>query len=115
MIFFIDLETRDEMGVLVNSFNRMTMDLKTGKEKLEKAHSKLVESNLELEQRRVYMEIVLANVAAGVVSADTQGNILTINKSAERMLNIQASVIIGKDYREVLDQDYTQIVKKFFR
>ncbi len=111
--FFIDLETRDEMGVLVNSFNRMTMDLKTGKEKLEKAHRELVESNLELEQRRLYMEIVLANVAAGVVSADAAGKILTINKSAERMLNIEASRMIGKDYRDVLEQDYSKILEKF--
>jgi two-component system nitrogen regulation sensor histidine kinase NtrY len=56
-----------------------------------------VASNLELEQRRLYMEIVLANVAAGVVSADARGRILTINKSAERMLNIKAKKIIGKE------------------
>ena len=100
------------MGVLVNSFNRMTMDLKTGKEKLETAHSELVESNLELEQRRLYMEIVLANVAAGVVSADAQGKILTINKSAERMLNIEASMMIGKDYRDVLERGYSKMLEK---
>jgi len=56
-------------------------------------------SNLELEQRRLYMEIVLANVAAGVVSADAGGKILTINKSAERMLDIRAEEIIGKQYK----------------
>ena len=56
--FFIDLETKDEMGLLVNSFNRMTMDLKTGKNRLESANQELVASNLELEQRRLYMEIV---------------------------------------------------------
>ncbi len=111
--FFIDLEAKDEIGVLVNSFNRMTMDLKTGKSKLEEANKELVRSNIELEQRRLYMEIVLANVAAGVVSADTDGSILTINKSAERMLDIKAERIIGKNYNEILSEDYTNVIDGF--
>ena len=113
--FFIDLETKDEMGLLVNSFNRMTMDLKTGKNKLEAANQELMAGNLELEQRRLYMEIVLANVAAGVVSADGRGRILTINKSAERMLNITAKNIIGKTYKEILSHDNRKIVDSFIR
>jgi len=111
--FFIDLETKDEMGMLVNSFNKMTMDLKISKNRLEAANKELVSSNLELEQRRLYMEIVLANVAAGVISADAHGKILTINKSAERMLGIRAGEIIGKSYKEVLSQDYRKIVDDF--
>jgi two-component system nitrogen regulation sensor histidine kinase NtrY len=111
--FFIDLEAKDEIGGLVNSFNRMTMDLKTSKNKLEEANIELVKSNVELEQRRLYMEIVLANVAAGVVSADADGIILTINKSAERMLNIKADVIIGKNYKEIIPEDYIKIIDGF--
>ena len=111
--FFIDLEAKDEIGVLVNSFNRMTMDLKTSKDQLEEANRELRKSNVELEQRRLYMEIVLANVAAGVVSADTSGKILTINKSTERMLNIEAKSIIGKNYKDVLSEEYVKIIDKF--
>lgn len=111
--FFIDLESKDEIGVLVNSFNRMTLDLKSSKEKLEEANRELVKSNIELEQRRQYMEFVLANVAAGVVSADASGKILTINKSAEKMLNIRAEHIIGKSYKDVLAEDYINIVDGF--
>lgn len=113
--FFIDLETKDEVGMLVNSFNRMTMDLKTSKNRLEKANKELMGSNLELEQRRLYMEIVLANVAAGVVSADAGGKILTINKSAERMLDIRAEEIIGKQYKEILSDDYCKVIDGFLK
>ena len=111
--FFIDREAKDEIGILVNSFNRMTGDLKTSKNKLEEANRELIRSNFELEQRRLYMEIVLANVAAGVVSADAEGRILTINKSAERMLNIKAKMIIGKKYTEVLSEDYIRFIDEF--
>ena len=111
--FFIDLESKDEIGVLVNSFNRMTMDLKTSKEQVETANRELRKSNFELEQRRVYMEIVLANVAAGVISADAKGRILTVNKSAERMLEVKANTAVGRVYSEVVPPEVSRVIDEF--
>jgi two-component system nitrogen regulation sensor histidine kinase NtrY len=113
--FSIDLEAKDEIGILVNSFNQMTMDLRESKKQLDSTHEELTKSNIELEQRRVYMEIVLANVAAGVVSADAEGRIFTINKSAAKMLNVTAENIIGKRYDEVLSKDYVKLVNELFQ
>jgi two-component system nitrogen regulation sensor histidine kinase NtrY len=113
--FFVDLEAEDEIGVLVNSFNRMTLDLKNSKRQLEETYGELLKSNIEIEQRRLYMEIVLANVAAGVISADNNGRILTINKSAERMLGIDAEDMIGKHYKNVIGPDYVKMINKFLR
>jgi two-component system nitrogen regulation sensor histidine kinase NtrY len=111
--FFIDLESKDEIGVLVNSFNRMTLDLKNSKKQLEEANEELIRSNIELEQRRLYMEIVLASVAAGVVSADADGKILTINKSAEKILNVKAENIIGKDYEDIIEKRHFRVINDF--
>ena len=113
--FFIDLEAEDEIGVLVNSFNRMTLDLKNSKKQLEEANEELIKGNIELEQRRLYMEIVLVNVAAGVISADAGGKILTINKSAEKMLKINSEKIIGKNYKDVISKDYVKVVNEFLQ
>jgi len=113
--FFIDLESKDEIGVLVNSFNRMTLDLKNSKKQLEQANEELIKSNIEIEQRRLYMEIILANVAAGVVSADVDGKILTINKSAEKILNIDGEGIIGRNYRDVIGDDYVKVINEFLK
>jgi two-component system, NtrC family, nitrogen regulation sensor histidine kinase NtrY len=113
--FFIDLEAQDEIGVLVNSFNKMTMDLKNSKKELEAANEELRKSNFELEQRRQYMEIVLANVAAGVISLDMEGTVLTINKSAERMLNIEGGSAIGRHYGEVIGEENRKITGEIFQ
>ncbi len=113
--FYIDLEAKDEIGYLVNSFNKMTADLKQSKERLEETNKELVKSNIELEQRRIYMEIVLKNVAAGVISADSQGRIQTINKSAENMLNLRAEEVINKNYRKVLPKNYVDIIDEFLK
>jgi two-component system nitrogen regulation sensor histidine kinase NtrY len=111
---FIDLESEDEIGLLVNSFNRMAMDLKNGKVQLEEANRELIRRNVEIEQRRLYMEIVLANVAAGVMSADAQGRIFSLNKSAEKMLGMTAAAVIGRHYREVLNKVHLRNLKDFF-
>jgi two-component system nitrogen regulation sensor histidine kinase NtrY len=111
---FIDLEAEDEIGVLVNSFNRMAMDLKNSKVQLEEANRELIRRNIEIEQRRLYMEIVLVNVAAGVMSADSQGRIFTLNKSAEKMLGLGAAGVIGRDYREALDKPHLRHLKDLF-
>jgi two-component system nitrogen regulation sensor histidine kinase NtrY len=111
--FFIDMETQDEIGVLVNSFNRMTMDLKTSKKQLEETNEELIRSSSEIEKRRLYMEIVLANIAAGVISADVNGVIQTINKSAKEMLNIKGSGIVGKNYRKVMGPEQVKIIDDF--
>ena len=111
--FFIDLEAADEIGVLVNSFNRMTLDLKNSKKQLEEANEELIKSNIEIEQRRLYMEIVLANVGAGVISADMAGRLLTVNKSAAEMLGIGAKDIIGKNYRKVMRPEQVKIINDF--
>lgn len=111
--FHINLESRDEIGILVDSFNRMTKDLREGKSKLDLVNRDLINSNKELEQRRLYMEATLENIAAGVVSTDSRGVISTINKSAEKMLNISAKEIIGQDYRGVLGPKYRSIISGF--
>ena len=89
----------DEIGVLVDSFNRMTSDLKMSKE--------------DLEQRRKYMETVLRNVSAGVVAVDKEGTITTINRAAERLLGIKTEKILNRRYEEVLKPEHMRMVQVF--
>lgn len=77
----------DEIGVLMQSFNQMTGDLKQIK--------------LELERRGTVVETLLANIAAGVVSVDPAGKITTWNKAAEQILGVAAERAVGKNYQEV--------------
>ncbi len=106
--FHIDIAAKDEIGKLVNSFNKMTHDLKASKDQLEK-------TNIDLERRKEYMEIILKSIAAGVISIDKEGNISTINKSAERMLGIEGDRVLGRRYREVLDPEYREVAKEWIR
>lgn len=100
--FALDVQADDEIGSLVSAFNKMTADLRIGREQLELSAQMLRKQNIEIEERRRYMEIVLKNVSAGVITLDAQGNITTINTSAENMLSLKSEEILGRNYRDLL-------------
>jgi len=111
----IESVSADEIGMLVQSFNLMTDDLRAKQLALNSFNLELSRINQEIEQRRRYMEIVLRNVAAGVISVDNSGTITTINKSAEKLLNINTGSVLGKNFREVLRDSHLDIVKDTLR
>ena len=111
----IKVESDDEIGLLVKSFNRMTEDLKAGKMNLEAANLDLRRTNTELDQRRQYIEIVLGNVPAGVVSIDKIGRLVSINRVAADMLGTDEGRALGRHYREVLREEDREVLREMFR
>ena len=113
--FKITAKANDEIGMLVESFNQMTSDLKEGKLAIEKANEELKETNIELEQRKGYMETVLENIATGVISVDSHGRVSTINEAASKILNIQAKKVKGEPYKKAFDASYLDPVRAMIK
>lgn len=82
--FRIDQKAADEVGMLIESFNRMTADLKN--------------SRRRLEQEIIYKETILSSIDTGVVSLDRHGRIETINPAADRILGVGAQDVLGRRY-----------------
>ncbi len=108
----IDFKADDEMGTLIDSFNTMTNELALGREKLALSENMMREKNAEIEKSRQYMEIVLENISAGVISIDNQGIVTTFNKAAETMLDIKGEEIINYNYREILEDHHLKIARQ---
>ncbi|TKB70505.1 MAG: HAMP domain-containing protein [Nitrospira sp.] len=100
----ITVKATDEIGTLVDSFNRMTADLRHSKGKLEEANLSLRQSNLELDSRRAYTEAVVKTIEAGVLSIDPNGDITTVNPSAERILGISAELLRNRPVHEAFKE-----------
>ena len=113
--FQLEKESDDEMGLLVDSFNRMTADLSAGNRKLAEAHEALKQSNILSEQRRHYMETLLRNVTAGVIAINERNEITTINKFAEELLRINPADFLSKDFHDVLSRPHVAILTGFFK
>ncbi|MEO9136751.1 MAG: ATP-binding protein [Casimicrobiaceae bacterium] len=71
--------SRDELGVLTESFNTMTAQLADAKVKTE-------ESQLATETTRAYLESVLSNLSSGVLAFDDRYRLRTANPSAAVIL-----------------------------
>ena len=99
----IESYSSDEIGMLVQSFNLMTEDLRTKQYALNVSNLELLRSNQEIERRQQYMEIVLRNIAAGVISIDSEGILRTINTSAERLLSLAATDVLGKNVKDIVE------------
>ncbi|AJE02570.1 sensor histidine kinase [Geobacter pickeringii] len=107
--------TNDEIGMLVAAFNKMTEDLRLNQAALNQTNEELLRSNQELDERRRYMEIVLRNVTAGVISVDRTGILTTVNTSAERLLQINTKQVLGRNFREVLKTEQLDVLKGLLR
>ncbi|MGB0126899.1 MAG: ATP-binding protein [Rhodocyclaceae bacterium] len=73
------LPARDELGVLTQSFNRMTRQLDDARALAEK-------SRADVEAARAYLESVLANLSAGVLAFDALGRLRAANQGAISIL-----------------------------
>ena len=72
---------RDEIGFLVDSFNKMTQALKAASRAAE-------ESRAELQAQGEYLETVLGNLSSGVLTLDDQGRMITTNTACNQILGL---------------------------
>ena len=84
----LPVTSRDELGLLVKSFNYMTDQVAQARDETEQAH-------LEAENQRAYLETVLRNLTSGVISIDEDGRLRTANQAANTILNIDLKAFLG--------------------
>lgn len=107
----VQSDSHDEVGILIEAFNRMTEELQTGRQKLEEAHKDLEHAYFENEERRRYIETVLRNVGTGVVSIDPEGLVNTFNRAAEIMFGVKSEDILGRLYTKMLSPEHVRLIE----
>ncbi|MDD5762222.1 MAG: ATP-binding protein [bacterium] len=111
----VEYRSDDEFGTLVDSFNRMTADLKAMKGNLEETNVSLTQTYEELRRRTQFIETILDSISTGVIVIDRHGRIAMINKVAERLLSIATDRAVGSMYREVLREEHYEAVRGLYR
>jgi two-component system nitrogen regulation sensor histidine kinase NtrY len=79
----------DELDSLITSFNRMTGDLQENQKRIALTQQSLRRTNVELDDRRRYIETILQTIATGVISLDSEHRIRTMNRAAIGMLHLE--------------------------
>ena len=89
---------RDDLGVLVESFNDMVRRIKESQEQIRHSH-------LLAEQHSAYLEVVLEHLSSGVLYIDHEQRLTNINLATESILEISADSIVGKQCRDIVSQN----------
>lgn len=97
-----------EISQLVESFNHMTRGLEVSERELKNTLNVIDEHNR-------YIEVILSNVSAGVVSIDSVGAVTTINRRAGELLEIEAEKYLGQNINQLLDSNYLGIFNELTR
>lgn len=108
----VDVKAVDELGILVDSFNRMAQEIKESRLKLEQANAELRATNVRLEERRRYIETILQNIATGVITINESEIIQTINEAALSMLQARREEIVNRPIREVAEGEFYEEIGK---
>jgi nitrogen fixation/metabolism regulation signal transduction histidine kinase len=87
------VQSRDELGVLTESFNLMT-------QQLEEARVTAERNQQEVESARAYLENILANLSSGVLVFDENLRMRTANLSAEQILKVPLMGLQGLTIEE---------------
>lgn len=78
---------KDELGILVRSFNSMTKQLREATVATEKHRS-------EIEEARGYLEAILANLSSGVLALDERYGIRACNPAAAQILRVSVESVL---------------------
>ncbi|GDX85396.1 two-component sensor histidine kinase [Methylococcaceae bacterium] len=94
---------QDDLGFLVESFNEMT-------QRIARASQETRMASFEVENQRAYLETILANLTAGVISFDANHKIRTANQAAFKIFQVSAPQFVGETLSK-LAQDYEELAE----
>jgi two-component system, NtrC family, nitrogen regulation sensor histidine kinase NtrY len=83
----VEVAAADELGDLVNSFNRMAEELESSRLQIEASSRELSAANVALEQRRQHIETILESIPTGVLSLNAERHITHVNHALMRMFH----------------------------
>jgi len=87
------VRSHDELGVLTESFNTMTTQLA-------EARTQVLRNQEQVEAAKAYLETILAKLSAGVLSFDGERRLRSANPSADHILGVELSALIGSQVGE---------------
>ncbi|AKO63929.1 hypothetical protein VI34_02855 [Methylophilales bacterium MBRSG12] len=87
---------KDELGMLVRSFNIMTT-------KLDSANKTLELNRQRIESSRNFLESIINNMSSGIIVIDRKSNIRLTNKLASKLLGFNLELLIGQRFSQILE------------
>jgi PAS domain S-box-containing protein len=98
----VDVPARDEFGLLAGEFNRMAKALAhreeeavRQQEETERINRQLRQSGIDLELMKLYNENIIRSIPNGILVADPQGVVTSLNPTAEKLWGLDPDASVG--------------------
>jgi len=88
---------KDELGILVQSFNSMTRQLGEATQAAERNRNRV-------EAARGYLETILAHLSSGVLALDEQARLRTYNLAANSILGVNLAELVNQPLSHLAEQ-----------
>lgn len=116
----VEVRGADEIGELVQSFNRMAAELESNRRQLETSRNELAAANVELEQRRRHIETILESIPNGVLSLNAERRVTHVNSALLRLLHPSGTasatnVLIGASLHELFNEEVATDLESLLR
>lgn len=90
----IDINSRDELQTLAETFNKMGQDI-------DNLVTELKENNISIDREKTKLDNIISSTTDGIISLDKDGRISSINPPAAKLANQSSKMLIGKKLVEV--------------
>jgi two-component system, NtrC family, nitrogen regulation sensor histidine kinase NtrY len=117
----VEVPGADEIGDLVQSFNRMAGELELSRRQIEASRSELSAANVALEQRRRHIETILESIPNGVLSLNAGRHVTHVNYALLRLFHPAGTesgtpnVLIGASLIEVFPAEVRENLEPLLR
>ncbi len=99
---------QQEISDLIKNFNQMISNLSTSELELQQTLK-------NLNQYTRYVEIVLGNVSAGVISVDMSGHVTTMNRRAGELISVDPKQALGQHIRTIMSEENYKLFSGFVK
>jgi two-component system, NtrC family, nitrogen regulation sensor histidine kinase NtrY len=113
----VQVRAVDELGTLVRSFNKMTLQLADSRKQIDEFTHHLQQAIQELDRRRTLIETVLENIPTGVLTLDPEGGISRMNQAARAIFGDMvrdASTLAGLAGSDTA-RDFQHLIRRSLR
>ena len=109
----VEVRAADEIGDLVQSFNRMAEELESSRRQIEASSRDLTAANVALDQRRQQIETILESIPNGVLSLNAERRVTHANRALLRLFHPAGSdgagtpdVLVGAPLPELFPPEF---------
>ena len=106
----VDVNAKNEFGLLADSFTRMGISIKHQILSLKKENAERLRAEAELDQSRQQLQAIIDNTTALIYLKDINGRFIFVNRQFETLFHISKTDVSGKSDYDVFPMDMADAI-----